>query len=260
MPSKSAVAAFLLGVALSVGESSSADLAVATPIDDFSESYDVAPRSSGLPLVGLRLVSGITSAVATRLNLADVVVALPSEPVQQICVRVTTQDARYMALNPYRISTEQADSNSAWLKPVSRQYHGHLRRYSPTEFAVKAYVSDNEGCSPVEAMHLPEIDTRTTLESSTLALVLQINSRGRDTSATLSLPSAELPSDSDSKPVEVKVECKDVRALAGLAFDRNCTLPLEAYGDTMSGKTWTLTIVMNDGFDDSIHNYSVYLP
>lgn len=256
-----AVLATVFVAMLHVSKAYSDELAIATPVDKMSESFDVAPETSGLPLVGLRLVSTVPVPAASiaKLDLSNVAVALPSVPVQQICVRVTTQDARYVALNLYKISAAPAGTTSARLEPVSVSYEEPLKRYTTAQFALQAYVSSGKTCSPVAAMHLPEIDKPTTLESDSLALEISVNSRGRDTKATFGGPFRVSAQDESVEAFQVEVNCDRARALAGLAFDTICRLPLNTY-EAVAGKPWTLRIVMNDGFDDSTHVYSVYLP
>ena len=258
MPLKSAVLATFVISTIGLGTSYSAEVAVATPINNLAESFDEAPETSGLPLVGLRLVSSSESSAKT-LDLLNVAVALPAKSVREICVRVTTQDARYSALNPYRIIEAHAGSTSVRLDPITVNYKKHLGQYSSAEMAVKAYVSDGIDCNPMKALHLPEIGESVRPDENTRFLQVNVNSRGRDTSAILGRALEESSADRPVDAFHVEVRCNRSLKLAGLAFDTVCTLPIKDY-ESVSRRSWSLTIVMNDGFDDSEQAYSVYLP
>lgn len=251
------VATILVFMAV-IGQVQSAEYATATPEKKLIESYDEAPQSSGIPLVGLRLVAGEGDVYTSRINLSDIVVAVPSEVITRLCVRVTTQDARYLALNPYMINDIQPDMARARLDPISEQYLDELRFYSESEVAIKTYVVDDESCSPVSAQHLPRIRISNLATTGAQALEVRVNSRGRDATAILGVTEPASLVDK-ATPSRYTVACTNTQNRAGLAFDRLCRFQFDDYA-TLAGTFWTLTLALNDGFADSLHSYSVYLP
>lgn len=243
-----------------VGQVQSAELATATPAGDFAETFDLVPASSGIPMVGLRLVSSDSEFGTSRIDLSEVVVSLPAEGVPGICVRVTTQDARYLALNPYKIDGATTDLSRARLKPVSEGYEEELENYTQTEVAIKTYVANDGPCNPVLAQHLPRIGMSNLDSAEVQALEIRVNSRGRDVRATLTPhPSADTAAEESVEALRLEVDCGATQNRAGLAFDRLCRIPFDDYA-ALAGMNWTLTLALNDGFADSLHGYTVYLP
>lgn len=246
----------------SVSQVQSAEYATATPERALTESFDEAPQSSGTPMVGLRLVAGAGAGAgdmdASRINLSDIVVAIPSKVVTRICVRVTTQDARYLALNPYMISGIRLDAPRARLEPVSDRYLDELRRYAESEVAIKTYVVNDESCSPVSVQHLPRMQISNLATAGVQALEVRVNSRGRDARAILDVKQAETMV-GKTTPSRYTVACANTQNRAGLAFDRLCRFHFEDYA-SVAGTIWTLTLALNDGFADSLYDYAVYLP
>ena len=252
-----AMSSFLL--APGIGRAQSVDYATATPVGALSESFDEAPQSSGIPLVGLRIVSSADELGTSRINLSDIVIALPSELAFRICVRVTTQDARYLALNPYAISGGQRNVSRARLAPVSYRYQRELGQYAQSEVAIKTYVVSNDSCNPVSVQHLPRIEASNLAEAGDQVLEVRVNSRGRDARAVLSSTQADHSELAMAQPDHYEVACGNTRNRAGLAFDRICRFHFDDYAN-VSGAIWTLTLALNDGFADSHHDYLIYLP
>lgn len=232
--------------------------ATATPEGALTETFDEAPQSSGIPMVGLRLVTDDGDVYTSGINLSDIVVAVPSEFVNRICVRVTTQDARYLALNPYLINDIQTDAPRARLEPISNRYLDELRRYSESEVAIKTYIVNDESCNPISALHLPRIRISNLTPTKAQTLEVRVNSRGRDVEAMLGLRKSETVAD-QTITSQYSVTCANTQNRAGLAFDRLCQFHFVDYS-LVAGTIWTLTLALNDGFADSLHDYAVYLP
>ena len=223
--------------------------------EEFSETFDKAPLTSGLPLVGLRLDTDSMLSNNDTLVSGDIYVALPSYGTEEFCVRASTQDARYSALNPYRVSSSVTTESIARLDAVTRQYTDVIEEYKKHNLAIKAYLPMGIGCSPVKAIHIPEVPDELPDRSQPIVLEAQVNSRGREVRASLNKSVNGEPAAEPS----ISVACNTDRSLGSLAFDQICQLPVSNL-DTNSNDRWFLVLILNDGFDDARYEFALHLP
>lgn len=210
---------------------------------EMRESYDKYPNSSSSNLVGLSF--GETTGFADDLS---IFVPLPGDE-RTLCVRMVTQDARYFALNPFRMSKVPEKARFVRLGPITEKHAEDLSRYRPKEFAIRTYTSKADRCSAKDAVFLPHIG------NGSDHLIAFVNGNARR--ATAELFDVRIREDSSETLPKSRVRCREVGDSARIAFDLECRLPLNFEVD--SPITY-MRLSFDDGFRKEHQLYKLLLP
>ncbi len=196
------------------------EVAVATPGENFRESYDESAAVSGGVVVGLRL--GDTSG---KLDPENVRFAMTQKTL--VCVRALTRDGRYSANNEYTITSTQT-AKSVRISPVTRKHRAALSGYDGRDYALKVFEAKGSDCIPDGALHFPQLGTGANAD----VLTIMINASSRR--VTLEAPAGA-----------ADVVCGAPAGGARIAFDQECRVNVRGVQDEAA----RFVIAMDDGFD-----------
>jgi hypothetical protein len=218
--------------------------------NELHESYDPA-EVSGSPLVGLRIGS-----VGGKLRPESLIVVRPNSPGGTICVRATTQDGRYSASNAYRIKEDNPKAVFARLSPITMEYGDILADYENDEFAVRAYATRAENCSPTKPMHLPLLADESLAAPTASRSELVVFANGRSQIGRATLHARGEAGKGMASEVLDSADCVRAGASSLIAYDLTCRLDLS--GDAVGPVV--LVLEFNDGFGITEYHFDVYLP
>ncbi|MCQ1571250.1 hypothetical protein NFO65_10895 [Neorhizobium galegae] len=196
------------------------EVAVATPGEDFRESYDESAPVSGGVVVGLRL--GDTPG---KLDPDNVRFAMTQKTL--VCVRALTRDGRYSANNEYTITSTQT-AKSVRIFPVTKIHAAALAGYDGRDYALKVFEAKGKDCIPENAVHFPQLGPR----GNSDVLTIMINASSRRVSL-------EAPAGATD------IVCGAPAGGARIAFDQECRVNIHGIQDEVA----RFVIAMDDGFD-----------
>lgn len=232
------ILAAVMLVAVLIGSVGAQQVVDAAPdVDEFRESYDPVPKTSGGQLIGLRLVGG-----AGMVHGSGPVFMQPDETTTRVCIEVHTRDGRYSASNPFRLSSAPAE----WVRvaTLSSEYRDTLDRYDVADVAVRTFVAGEAACDTREALHLP---ARGDPAAPTDRFEVLVNSGGLKVRAQLVASGGS---------AEASGKCGPAGEGARIAFNTVCSF---AAGDLPAGEA-RLTLEFDDGFGSEEVRYRVLLP
>lgn len=211
----------------------------AVPAKDFNESFDQYTNVSGSPLVGLSM-----GLLEGKIDLKNLIIAVPPDAPDQICINGTTQDGRFSAENPFNVIGTGADMEEVLIVDFTFKYESKFSTYIASELAVRSFqpTEEEEDCAARGALNLP------LMASDTGELVAMVNSRSRRTTAKLTIP--------DNVPGAIQGTCNVSRGRSGIAFDTICKFPVDLEIPTEA----ELEIVFDDGFGKEVRLFRVFLP
>ncbi|MCF3936399.1 hypothetical protein L1787_23685 [Acuticoccus sp. M5D2P5] len=221
-------------------------IAEATRVGNLVESYDpAADVAAGSPLVGLRL-----GGAAGTLQLDHVLLIRPPSFDEWICLETTTQDGRYNGHARYEVTGSNPDAALVQVRPITElqgTMRQQLEQYDPATYAVRAFATRDETCSPSGAVHLPSVAEPGAVGGN---LVVTVNGRAMS-------GSAELRGIAGGEPI-ASAECDRAGGGSLIAFDLTCELPLDGAPDGLGAAD--LALIFDDGFGETTYTYKVFLP
>lgn len=223
-------------------------------VGDPTESYDPArAKVSGPPLVGLRLGSRDGNVNPEKINPESLFVVRPPSLDSTICIRATTQDARYSTSNRYQILKKTPKAKYVRLQPLTKKYAETLRSYDNNKFAIRAYATFSPDCAHDEIVHLP-VSAQAPFRLKDAELIVFAN--GRSQLGQAMLYAAGSGTGEPQGDLLASKDCTRAGAASLIAYDLLCRL---AIPDGASGRM-LLVLEFNDGFKSTAYRFAVYLP
>jgi len=208
------------------------------PTTAFNESFDEYPATSASDIVGVLIGTAAISIDINSLSVSNPPWDL--EPSSILCVQVVTQDARFLAENPFQ---RRATKNETLLSvsPVTLMWRDELLRYRPSQIAVRATLSNDRNCVLNSMVFLPLAGTS---DADTLTVLL--NASNRDGEILIA-----------DEEQELEASCQNADSGPMIAYDLACTV---AVPKKMRGKLLDTTVFLDDGFVVEPVKFNVFFP
>lgn len=224
--------------------------------DEFFESFDPYPKTSGSPLVGLSIEA------PGKPDLEGITFQLPPfYGDHNICVRANSVDGRYSADNPFSITQPASPAQAPLirLEPLTKNHKKQLQAYDAEALAIRIYKASKDHCHTPKAQLFPSLSQTIHYQTAMgrakpLILNAKVNSRARETQMTIVLKAAE--EEDSGKARTLDGQCETVNQGSRIAFDRICRLTLPS-GAAGQGE---LTLTFDDGFGQDAVSFPVWLP
>lgn len=211
------------------------------PSETFNESFDDFPKTSTSDIVGVTFGTYDGLVRNNSVKLANPPLALDSATT--ICLVTVTQDARFLADNPFG-RRALPDESQLLATPITQSYESQLEAYDRSEIAIRAVLAEDETCYDQTQVFLPQIGSA---ESETLTVF--INSRNRD--GTIRLSNGTI---GQGTP---QVHCTQAGSGSRMAFDLKCQYEIT---DPLRGHLVDAMVELDDGFGIESIPFKVFIP